>query len=378
LLYIARVRRSVTVRTPFVNASIEGTEFLVRVVPDRSVITVFEGAVRAANAEGALVVGPGQQAVAVNGRAPELQLVVRPRDAVQWALYYEPVLPTDPVEPRVSGAGPARDAGFYVRRASWLLSSGQLQEAQADLDEAQGLDGGSGDVYTLRTIVAVALNQPDHALENGRLAVKYAPQSVAAHLALSYALQARFDLSGARGVASEAVSIDPTDGMAWARLAELELALDDIERAAGAAKRAVSAAPESARAQTARGFTALAQLDLAEAEASFNLAGHIESDNPLARLGSGLVKIRRGRLDEGRADLERAVALNPGSSLLRSYLGKAYIEENRDRPRRRRAGARVARLARPNPLAILSHSQPGLESTGRGVGRSPTIDRTEQ
>jgi hypothetical protein len=38
--------------------------------------------------------------------------------------------------------------------------------------------------------------------------------------------------------------------------------------------------------------------------------------------------IRDGRLVEGREQLEIAVALDPGSSLLRSYVGKAYYEEN--------------------------------------------------
>ena len=42
LLFIARVRRSIEICTPFVNAAIEGTEFVLRVQADRTVITVFE------------------------------------------------------------------------------------------------------------------------------------------------------------------------------------------------------------------------------------------------------------------------------------------------------------------------------------------------
>ncbi len=38
--------------------------------------------------------------------------------------------------------------------------------------------------------------------------------------------------------------------------------------------------------------------------------------------------IRDGHLEEGRRQIEIAVALDPTNSLLRSYLGKAYYEEN--------------------------------------------------
>ena len=38
--------------------------------------------------------------------------------------------------------------------------------------------------------------------------------------------------------------------------------------------------------------------------------------------------IREGDLDAGRGELDIAVSLDPDNSLLRSYLGKAYYEEN--------------------------------------------------
>ena len=48
----------------------------------------------------------------------------------------------------------------------------------------------------------------------------------------------------------------------------------------------------------------------------------------MPRLGLGLAKIRDGELVAGREELEVAVALDPSNSLLRSYVGKAYYEEN--------------------------------------------------
>jgi hypothetical protein len=93
ILFFARQPRSLDVKTPFVNAAVEGTEFLVRVDADRTFISVFEGHVLAKNDQGALTLARDESAVAVQGQAPQRQVVVRPRDAVQWALYYEPILP---------------------------------------------------------------------------------------------------------------------------------------------------------------------------------------------------------------------------------------------------------------------------------------------
>src|SRR5687768_2834785 len=116
LFFISRTRQLLEIRTPFVNAAIEGTEFVLRVQTDRSIITVFEGAVRATNPLGSLVVGAGQQAVAVQGQPPVmLEIPVRPRDAVQWAMYYEPLLPSDSSEQLAQIPESQRGADFYLR-----------------------------------------------------------------------------------------------------------------------------------------------------------------------------------------------------------------------------------------------------------------------
>ena len=68
--FISRVRQSFKVITPFVNAAVEGTEFVVAVRKRETQITVFEGQVAARNAQGAMVLTTGQSAVAAASRAP--------------------------------------------------------------------------------------------------------------------------------------------------------------------------------------------------------------------------------------------------------------------------------------------------------------------
>jgi tetratricopeptide (TPR) repeat protein len=330
ILFLTRQPRSLDVHTPFVNAAVEGTEFLVRVGEDRTLITVFEGRVAAANPSGSLILTQNESAVALRGQAPQRQIIIRPRDAVQWALYYQPILPADSFERLDQIPEAQRDADFYVRRAGLLLGVGRLDEARADLEQALDRDPNDGDAYALRAIIAVALNDRAEALANGREAVKRSPKSAAARIALSYAVQANFELEAARDELLQAVADQPDDARAWARLAELWLSLGYLDRAREAAERAASLAPAEARANTVLGFVALARVDIAGATTAFERAIALESGNPLARLGLGLAKIRKGRLADGRREIEIAVALNPDDPIVRSYLGKAYFEEKRE------------------------------------------------
>jgi len=99
-LFFARGLGLFEVETAPVNLNVEGTEFLVEVQPDRTRITVFEGVVRASNAQGEAQIGPNQFTEVQQGQAPvvqEFQIDVRPRDAVRWAVYYEPIMPLAPL-----------------------------------------------------------------------------------------------------------------------------------------------------------------------------------------------------------------------------------------------------------------------------------------
>src|SRR6185369_11184369 len=72
---------------------IKGTEFVVDVAEDKTTtITMLEGVVEATNDQGSLTINKGEQAFVEPGKAPVKRIVVHPRDAVAWALYYPPVL----------------------------------------------------------------------------------------------------------------------------------------------------------------------------------------------------------------------------------------------------------------------------------------------
>jgi Tfp pilus assembly protein PilF len=388
--FTSRISRGLKVLTPFVNGTVQGTEFWVEVDADRTLLSVFEGRLVAENPAGRIAVESGQSAVARSGQAPTPLVIVRPRDAVQWALYY-PTIATPRVAdfPDTPGQDwPAmvrksieafrkadfvsafasletappdtRDPRFFTYRALLLLAVGRVDEARRDIERAMALDRNNGHALALQSVMAVARNDKDEALRLARLAVGATPQAAAPWVALSYAQQASFDLEGALASLQEAVRLEPDAGLVWARLAEIWLAFGQIAKARAAAAEAVRFGPELARAQTAVGFTLLADLQTTKARQAFERAIRLDQADPLPRLGLGLARIRRGELDAGRAELEAASSLDPDNSLVRSYLGKAYYEERRSEPAAEQfAAARTLDLNDPTPWfydAILKHS----------------------
>jgi tetratricopeptide (TPR) repeat protein len=320
--FLTRGPRSLDVKTELVSVGVRGTEFLVVAESDQTSVTVFEGAVVAANAQGTLALSGGQSAVAQRGQAPVLRVVAKPRDAVRWALHYPPVLDVRPEDL-------AREPDRLTYRAQGLLAVGKVDEAAVALDQALAASPKDAAALSLQTIVAVVQNDRERALALGRAAVEAAPGSATAHLALSYALQARFDLDGARSSVARAVELDPKDALAWARLSELHASFGATARSLEAARRAAALAPDLSRTQTVLGFAHLRDVETSEARKAFERAIALDSADPLPRLGLGLTRIRTGDLDGGAREIEIAAGLAPNEAIIRSYLGKAYYEEKR-------------------------------------------------
>jgi len=329
VLFFSRSPRGLDVVTPYANAGVEGTEFVIRVEAEQTVITVFEGRVVAANHLGRLLLESGKSAVAEAGKAPEPRLVVRPRDAVHWSLFYPPILAAPDGRSTDVPTGMAEPLRQAIRSAASLLAVGQVTEARAEINRALAQDPKAGLAFALRAIIEVVQNQVDRALTDAERAVELSPRLAAAKIALSYAQQADFQLLAARDSLLQAVEDEPEHALAWARLAELWLMLGYRNRALEAAAMAVALEPNLPRVQLVLGFAALSEFRTIEARRAFERAIVLNSADPLPRLGLGLAKIRESDLAAGRREIEIAVGLDSGNALLRAYLGKAYFEERR-------------------------------------------------
>lgn len=351
--FISRVPRTLKIRTPFVNAAIEGTEFVVRVDATETAIWVLEGRVLATNRRGNLVLTAGEAGFARPGQAPQRRVVIRPRDAVHWALYYPPIIDFSAAEypsgtarealaryhdndlpgalARLEGVSPRdRDSKFFTLRAGLLLTVGRVDEAEPDIDKAVSLDARNASALALRSVIAVTRNDNELALDLAEQAAALDPRSPVPRIGLSYAYQATFQIEKALESAQYAADLDPGNALAWARVSELQLSLGDLGHALDAAQRAAASNPDLGRTQTVLGFANLTRIQIDEARIAFERAIELDPASPLPRLGLGLAKIRRNDLAEGRREIQIAASLDPGNSLIRSYLGKAYYEEKRD------------------------------------------------
>ena len=349
---LSRVPQTLTIETPLVAAYVEGTEFVLGVSKSEAELWVFEGQVRYSNPQGQLEVRSGEGALARPGQAPERRVMVKPREAVEWALYYPPL-----VDPRPESYPPAlraalsayrandlpgafaalervpardRDGRYLLLRAGLLLSVGRVAKAEADLAEAERAEPKSGGAAALRSVIALVRDQKDDALRLAESGAGLDPNSPLPQAALSYAYQGRFEIEKALEHARRAVELAPEDALLWARVSELELSRGDLDAALEAAQKAETLSPALARTQTVLGFAYLTRIEIDKAKTAFERAIQGDPADPLPRLGLGLAKIRDGDLDEGTREIETAASLDPNNSLVRSYLGKAYYEQKRD------------------------------------------------
>jgi tetratricopeptide (TPR) repeat protein len=392
---LSRGPRSLEVQTPFTTAGVRGTEFFIALEPNRTLLTVFEGTVVAANQAGSLTLTSGQSAEAEAGKAPVTRVVARPRDAVHWALYYPPVLyfrpdevPSGPIRQSVdayragdlkaaldavSAAPAGADARFFAHRAHLLLAVGRVDEAAADIGRALSAAPNDSNALALQTIIAVVQGDKDRAFDTAQRAVQADPKSATARIALSYAQQARFDLEGARANLEEAVKLDSRNALAWARLSELYASFGQLNRALDAAQKAATLEPNLSRTQTVLGYAHLMRVNTKRAKEAFEKAIALDSADPLPRLGLGLAKIREGGVDEGSRELEAAASLDPNSAIVRSYLGKAYYEEKRTGLDEREYA--VAKQLDPNDPTPWFYDAIAKQTTNRPVEALHSLER---
>jgi Tfp pilus assembly protein PilF len=317
--FITRFPKKFRVKSPHMNAAVEGTEFMVEMSSEATKLTVLEGKVSSqSTATGdSQVVAAGQSLASGQPGPGAITTVLKPQDAVQWVLRYPPI--SDAGEPS-NGSG--------IARAESNLQVGRVGVALAEIDGALTRNPGDANALALRSVIQLAKNDKAAAMESAQAATAGEPGNYRAWLALSYSQQASFELKKALQSARQAQKLNVDSSLLQARVAELELSLGNRESAEQAARAAVTANPAEGAGYTILGFVHLAEIDTKAARSVFSSAIERDSFDALPRLGLGLALIRDGDFDQGREQLEIAVALDPGNSLLRSYVGKAYYEEN--------------------------------------------------
>ncbi|HKX60981.1 MAG TPA: TonB-dependent receptor, partial [Verrucomicrobiae bacterium] len=284
------------------------------------------------------------------GRIPQRTAVLNAINIIQWCLYYPGVLDTSELELTAEAQAilqpslaayrsgdllqalalyphdrtpAANDEQLYL--AALLLSAGGVDQAQAILNGLAGPDATDKQAAQAdgirRLIAAVKLqlqSPPAQTNEN----------SATLALAESYVEQSRADLRAALEHARRATELSPSLGFAWTRVAELEFGQGRIRQAKSALAKGLELSPRNAQALALQGFLLTAGGRTGEAIQWFERALAVDAGLANAWLGRGLCRIRQGQVAAGREDLQIAATVEPQRSLLRSYLGKAFDQEN--------------------------------------------------
>jgi predicted Zn-dependent protease len=330
----------VQIDTPHATGGPSGTEFAVIVESNRTIFAMFDGTAALTNKAGKhVVLGSGQMGIVTNGQDPVIEPLVR-TNIVQWWLYYPAII--DPNELQFSPAeqshlssslraytnGDLRGAltaypGYpaveepnsevttiYV--ASLYLGVGQVGKAQRLLKRVK------------ESSVSEALNWMIKAVQGDTKEAAVPHTSASEWLGLSYYYQARHELKKALVAAQTSVQLSTNFAFGWQRLAELEFCFGRSREARFALEKCVKMAPSFAQAEVLHGFVFSAENRLKDARVAFERGMQLDPSLGDAWLGRALIRIRTGNIIGGREDLQVATLLDPGRSLLRSYLGKAF------------------------------------------------------
>jgi tetratricopeptide (TPR) repeat protein len=382
---------SVEFRTPLASGAIRGTEFHLHVAENgRTEVALLDGAVDLGNEAGQTRLASGEQAVVEPGEAPRKTALLDVTSVIQWVLYYPAILDrnelvfTEAEEAALEEAFTAYNDGDLLRAVAAYPENRTPDSESERLFRAASLLA-VGQVSAATQLIANVSSPVAEALRQMISTVKGAPFSHGTNLTLatewmaeSYALQARSDLDGARRAAERAVAKSPLFGFAQARLAELQFSFGDRKAAERSVSRALHVSERHAQAHALKGFLLAARSEFADAEEAFDEAIAIDPALANAWLGRGLVRIRRGRGEDGRRDLQVAATLEPQRSLIRSYLGKAWSHtRNTELAEKELRLAQKLDAADPTPWlysAILAEQQNRVNEAIRDLEHSQELN----
>lgn len=415
-------------------AATEGTEFVVAVdaATDAMTVSVIDGRVTLANAQGSLTLTNLEQAVAGFAQPPRRTAGFTVNNVLQWCFYYPGVLdaaelPFNSAEREALAVSLAayRDGDLLAALANYPAerqpTSAAVRVYYAALLLSVGLAEQTGNALATLNLTAadVRLARLDNALRLLIHAVKRetradvdaasaTAETASEALALSYYEQSRAtgdsSLRRALAAARRATELSPDFGFAWARVAELEFSFGRTAEARKAVGQSLTLSPRNAQALALQGFLLAAENKTRAAIKLFDQALAIDPALGNAWLGRGLCKIRltpgffslsprdtsgeragvRGNVElSALDDLLIAAAVEPQRSLLRSYLGKAWVLDHRN-PALARKELELAMhldLADPTPWlyrALLNEQENRLNEAIRDLEKSQELNNNRR
>jgi tetratricopeptide (TPR) repeat protein len=357
---------NVRVNTPSVTAAVRGTEFDLKVADDgESTLTTLEGLVDFRNDQGAVLVASGEQARARIGQAPTKTVLLRPRDAVQWVLYYPGAVSpadysflnqsTEQLQATLASASSRRGAApadldnlMLLARAQHDL--GKRQEAEATLKEVLAAAPKRADALTDLAWIRLEGSQPGEAIGLLNQVEPKTDRSIVA-LSLAYYRQGDSQLffdtirladpdrsslaatqrafaelmygnaEDARKLLERIPAGDPGYSMAQGLLSNVRLAQNDKDGALQAAQAAVQSGPRSPSAYLNLSLAQQGFFQIPEALRSAQTALEMDPDYVSAQVQVAKLLFASGNTGRAEQIARQGLTRNSSEPALNSLLG---------------------------------------------------------
>jgi len=201
----------------------------------------------------------------------------------------------------------ARDPRFALAYVGLSMAYTELEEV-GEIAELRGLDRAE----TRRRAVTAA-----------EKALELDPESGDAHCARAYAaLVYDYDWKGAEASYKRALELDPNNATAADFYGRLCSGMGRFDEAVTLLERAYELDPFTHRADVSTALIRAGRYE--EAARAVTRAIQLDRLDPRAHATLGWALFKQGRIDEGLAELERAVALAPGVGMWLAQLGQGY------------------------------------------------------
>jgi tetratricopeptide (TPR) repeat protein len=360
--------RGLIMETPSALAAIRGTDWEMAVDDDgRSTLSVFSGEVEFSNAQGGVLVGANEQAVAERGKAPVKLALRTSRSRVQWvsSLTVDPAryaeLRGDGAEPRHGRAaarliregrlaeayellrretrGAAPEAVSLLLLAEFEIYRGDLEAARAVLRRGTLLFPNDDRFAAQHAHVALHADDRGEALAIARAAVARHPDSVEALVALGDIERLEGNAREASVAYGRATQRAAADARGWYGMGVIESERENVRRGRGLLARAITLDEANPTYRAELGTLETFAGDLAAARASLERAVALQPDHYVAWTGLGILALKAGDVEAALDALLRATLVEPRYARAHLYLAAAYYEQER-------AGAALASLER--------------------------------
>jgi Flp pilus assembly protein TadD len=307
-------------QTPAATAGIRGTDWDIQVDPDgKTLLTVLSGEVTLANAQGEVVVGRDEAALAEVGKAPVKIQLSNPRDRIQWVNALRP-------EPQRFQGVESAVAGVLVR-ADRLLADGEGTQAMAALEE--GLRRFPGQPL-LRAQLARAQLLGDRLPEAARtLGEPRAEDPAALWLARGALARREGDVRGTLQSYERAIALDPQDDRGWFGLGSAHTEREDSAPARANLLRALELHPQGVGYQGELGTLETFRNDTRAAQAAFDAALAANPSDYVALTGLGLLRLKQGDAAAALDAFLRAGVMEPRYARAKTYTAVAYWQLGR-------------------------------------------------